>query len=225
MFDQQQALSRADLERIGREAGLDAGAVRRALDDGPHRPHIEADQRMARDLGASGTPTFFINGRRLAGAQPFGGVRRGRAARAHRGPRPRPPRRPSRSGVRQAHGACARDCPRACAGGASAAQPAAPEGPVRVPVDGAPQRGPDDALVTIVVFSDFQCPFCSRLLPTLSALRERYGNDLRVVWRNNPLPFHQDAMPAAEAAAEAFAQGGTPASGRCTTSSCRTSVR
>ena len=78
----------------------------------------------------------------------------------------------------------------------------------RVPTDLRPQVGPDDALVTIVEFSDFQCPFCSRVEPTIQALRRRYGNDLRVVWRNGPLPFHDHAQLAAEAAMEAYAQRG-----------------
>jgi len=80
---------------------------------------------------------------------------------------------------------------------------------VRVDVtDDMPQRGPDDALVTIVMFSDFQCPFCGRVEPTLTRIREQYGDRVRIVWRNQPLPFHDNAMPAAEAALEAYAQGG-----------------
>jgi protein-disulfide isomerase len=83
-----------------------------------------------------------------------------------------------------------------------------PRAVYRVPIDGAPVLGPDDALVTVVVFSDFQCPFCARVEPTLRQLRAEYGRDLRIVWMNNPLPFHRDAMPAAEAALEVFAQTG-----------------
>ncbi|MCA9604437.1 MAG: thioredoxin domain-containing protein, partial [Myxococcales bacterium] len=74
--------------------------------------------------------------------------------------------------------------------------------------EGAPQRGPDDALVTIVMWSDFECPFCQRVEPTLTRLVNEHGNDIRVVWRNNPLPFHQNAGPAAQAAMEAMDQGG-----------------
>ncbi|MCZ7687401.1 MAG: thioredoxin domain-containing protein [Sandaracinaceae bacterium] len=73
----------------------------------------------------------------------------------------------------------------------------------------APQRGPADALVTIVMWSDYQCPFCGRVEPTLARLRQTFGNDLRIVWRDNALPFHQNAMPAAELAREAYAQGGS----------------
>ena len=80
---------------------------------------------------------------------------------------------------------------------------------VRVAIPpGAPQRGPDDALVTIVVFSDLQCPFCARLVPTLDTLEETYGARLRIVWRDLPLPFHDRAEPAAAAAREALAQQG-----------------
>ncbi|MBK7775115.1 MAG: thioredoxin domain-containing protein [Sandaracinaceae bacterium] len=71
-----------------------------------------------------------------------------------------------------------------------------------------PSQGPADALVTMVVFSDFQCPFCARLNPTIEQLMRAYPTQLRVVWRNLPLAFHPNAMPAAEAAMEAFAQGG-----------------
>ena len=70
--------------------------------------------------------------------------------------------------------------------------------------DQMPSRGPADALVTIAMFSDFQCPFCSRVEPTIARLVETYGDDIRVVWRNNPLPFHDRATPAAEAAMEAM---------------------
>lgn len=65
---------------------------------------------------------------------------------------------------------------------------------------GAPSRGNAvDPLVTIVVFSDLQCPFCARLLPVLDALEARYGEDLRIVFRHFPLPFHAQAASAARA--------------------------
>jgi protein-disulfide isomerase len=84
-----------------------------------------------------------------------------------------------------------------------------PVDPIRfVPVGTSPTEGPADALVTIVVFADYQCPFCSRVEPTLDRIRENYGDDVRIVYKNNPLPFHQDAMPAAELAFEARAQRG-----------------
>ena len=71
-----------------------------------------------------------------------------------------------------------------------------------------PSKGPADALVTIVEFSDFQCPFCSaRRADARRSIVQEYGGKVRVVWRNNPLPFHQNARPAAEAAMEAMRAG------------------
>jgi protein-disulfide isomerase len=81
----------------------------------------------------------------------------------------------------------------------------------RVPVVSAhnPSKGPAGAQVTLQVFSDFECPFCVRSAPTLAEVAERYRGQLRVVWRNYPLPSHERARPAARAALEAFAQGGS----------------
>ncbi len=71
----------------------------------------------------------------------------------------------------------------------------------------APSRGPVDAPVTIVEFSDFQCPFCRRAAETLKAILDHYGPQVRVVFRNLPLPMHPDAQRAAEAALCANEQG------------------
>src|SRR5579862_9716791 len=75
-----------------------------------------------------------------------------------------------------------------------------------------PMWGKRDAPVTVVVYSDFQCPFCSRVEPTIDQVRTTYGPDkVRMVWKNNPLPFHQNAKPAAEAAQGVFAMAGNDA--------------
>ena len=79
----------------------------------------------------------------------------------------------------------------------------------QVPLHGdEPQMGPDDALITIVEFGEFDCPFCKERAPTLVQLREKYGDDLRVIWMNYPLPGHRNARPAATAALEAHTQKG-----------------
>jgi protein-disulfide isomerase len=74
--------------------------------------------------------------------------------------------------------------------------------PPRVAVDaaGSPSRGPADAPVTVVAFSEFQCPFCRRVLPTLRQVEERYRGRMRLVFRHFPLSRHKDAPKAAEAA-------------------------
>src|SRR5690606_34198074 len=70
-----------------------------------------------------------------------------------------------------------------------------------------PIAGEPDAKLTLVVFSDFECPFCARAVPTIKELQRAYGKDLRVVFRNQPLPIHSNAALAAEAALAAHEQG------------------
>lgn len=70
-----------------------------------------------------------------------------------------------------------------------------------IETEGFPARGPEDAPITIVEFSDYQCPYCYNWhVQVYDALMEAYPNQIRFVYRNFPLSFHQNAMPGAEAA-------------------------
>jgi protein-disulfide isomerase len=93
----------------------------------------------------------------------------------------------------------------------AAAAPARPaEDPNKVyeiTVGNSAVRGPANAKVTIVEWSDFQCPFCARAVPLVDQILEAYPNDVRFVFKNYPLPFHKSAMPAAKAAVAAGKQG------------------
>src|SRR5688572_23285084 len=75
-----------------------------------------------------------------------------------------------------------------------------------IPVDSKdPIWGNRNAPVTIVEFSDFECPFCSRGANTIDQVKKTYGPDkVRVIWKNEPLSFHPNAKPAAEAALGVF---------------------
>ncbi|MCI0370063.1 MAG: DsbA family protein, partial [candidate division NC10 bacterium] len=65
------AFTNAKLKRYARELGLEVGAFTQCLDSGKYRQKVEEETRLGFRLGARGTPTFFLNGRMLPGAQPF----------------------------------------------------------------------------------------------------------------------------------------------------------
>lgn len=209
LFENQKALGRNDLEKYAKSLDLDLTKFRRALDSHTHAKSIAADQAMAARFDARGTPAFFINGRKLMGAQPYDKfkeiideeIRHAKAVLA--------------TGVSKAklyaqlisNAQTKAERPKPSEPAAQQQRPD-PDAVYKVPVDDEPSWGPNDALVTIVEFSDFECPFCSRVEPTLLELKKKYGRDLRLVWMNNPLPFHKNANPAAQAALEAHSQGG-----------------
>lgn len=210
LFANQRQLERADLLRYAREQGLDVAAVRRALDSRTHLDKIQASSALGNRLGANGTPTFFINGRQLTGAQPVA------AFRTIIDEELRAARELVASGTARTEVYA-----QLTVGGLTEEAPAAPTvNEVVAPEPdadrvyavgerfGAPTKGPDGAPVTIHLFSDFQCPFCNRLTPTLATLMADNPGKIRIVWRNYPLPFHTNAQLAAEAALEAQAQGG-----------------
>ena len=77
-----------------------------------------------------------------------------------------------------------------------------------IDVAGTPSRGAENARVTVVEFSDFHCPFCRRVQPTLNQLLAKYPNDVRLVYKHMPLDqLHPQARRAAEASWCAQQQG------------------
>jgi protein-disulfide isomerase len=78
---------------------------------------------------------------------------------------------------------------------------------VDVSVDDDPEKGPENAPVTIVEFSDYQCPYCGRAEATVQEVLKKYGDKIRFVYRDYPLSFHPNAENAAIAAGCAKDQG------------------
>jgi protein-disulfide isomerase len=78
---------------------------------------------------------------------------------------------------------------------------------IEVGTGGRPEKGPKDAPVTLIVFSDYECPFCRRAEPTVEQVLKTYEGKIRYIFRDYPLPFHQKARPAAVAANCAIPQG------------------
>lgn len=80
--------------------------------------------------------------------------------------------------------------------------------PFRVEVNGSgPSKGPDNAPIKIVEFSDFECPFCGRVNPTLKQVQDTYGDKVQIEFRQFPLAIHSNAKKAGEASLCAADQG------------------
>lgn len=78
---------------------------------------------------------------------------------------------------------------------------------IDIDTTGSPIKGPAEAPVSMVVFTDFQCPYCVKLVPLLDQVMEKYQGKVKLVFKNMPLQFHEMAEPAARAALAANEQG------------------
>jgi len=178
LFANQEKLSETDLLQYASQLHLDMQSFRQALESHLYRPLVDADIEIAKGLGVTGTPTFFINGTKIVGAQTLESFK---------------------AAVDQALGITNKV--------ASAPIPI-PQGAIeKVEVGSSQIRGAAQAPVTIVEFSDFQCPFCARAVPTLQQLAREYPSGVRWVFKNFPLDFHPDSMLAHKAALAAGEQG------------------
>lgn len=215
-FANQTSLSRSSFESWARAEGVDSATFSRGLTTRRWQLDVDKDVQLATRLGALGTPTSYVNGIKLSGAQPVSAFERviddelAKAQSAVRSGTPRDRVYVERSRINYNASAV---------GTATATAPTPPiptadpdaNSVFPVPVGGSPVRGPATALVTIIEFSDYQCPFCKRAEASIDRLREEYPSEVRIVFKQQPLPFHPNAEPAAELALEARAQRGDAA--------------
>lgn len=200
--------TREVIDGYGRELGLDMARFRSDLDARTFLDTIRRDYQAAAALGFSSTPMFFINGRPVRGAQPLSVFAEVVAEEIDRA------EALVRTGVAPDavydHLVTGAQGP-AGPGPDGDAWTAATIDPMAVYAVGlglpGHQIGPDDALVTLVEFTDFECGFCARNRPAVERLIAAHGADLRVITRHLPLRFHPHAQLAAEAAVEAAEQG------------------
>ncbi|PKN56211.1 MAG: thioredoxin [Deltaproteobacteria bacterium HGW-Deltaproteobacteria-14] len=212
LFANQKALKPEDLERYAQELGLNMEQFKKDSADPAADKFIDQNQAIATALGATGTPSFFINGKNLRGAQPFEQFKAiidAEIAEAEKAQKSGADWVKERS---KANNQPLYDY--VYAGKTPPKAAPRPERPVdrtvyKVDVDPQvdPIKGNPDALVTLVVFSEFQCPFCSKVRPALDQVMADYGDKVRMVFKSNPLPFHKNAQPACEAALCAKDQG------------------
>lgn len=94
----------------------------------------------------------------------------------------------------------------AAAAGARAGRPD-PNRYYEVKTKGAPKKGSADAMIEIVEFGDFHCPFCTRAQPTLAQIEDEYGDQVSFVFKHLPLRIHPQAIHAHQASEAAHAQG------------------
>jgi protein-disulfide isomerase len=206
LFANPSKLSEADLKQHAVELSLNTVQFNSCVDTHKLQSTIDTDVREGEEAGVNGTPAFYINGRMLSGAQPFDAFKKIIDQEL------------TKAQAKIASGTSKSriyvEMTKENKKDAPAAKPEDEEDKedtktvFKVPVGSSPVLGSPTALVTIIEFSDFQCPFCSRVEPTLKGLRDKYGDKVRLVWKNEPLPFHPAAGPAAEAAMEVRAEKG-----------------
>jgi protein-disulfide isomerase len=194
LFANQRALDAAALNGYAKELGLDAAGFAAGLSSPDNSAIIDRDLELGAGVGVTGTPAIFINGRRLPGGavpiESFKALIDEELAKAEAMVRSGTPAAQVYARILE-----------------KGQEPGAPKVvKVEAPAD-APAFGPAYPKVTIVEWSDFQCPYCGRALPTVERLRDLYGKDVRLVFRNLPLPMHPNARIAAQAAMAAHAQG------------------
>jgi len=193
MFGNQQALDRAGLEKDAQEIGLDMNKFKAALDSHSGKARVDADLAAGKQIGVQGTPNFYIDGRNVQGAQPYEEFKKvidDEIARADKliakGTAPAMVYTAFMKGAK-----------------ASPTAPAAGKGPgagtevYKVAVGDAPTRGGNQPKVTIVEYSDFQCPYCRRERDVLVQVMKEYGSRVRLVVKHTPLSIHPQARPAA----------------------------
>ncbi len=205
LFQDQRALDDASLKRAAKEIGLDVRRFEQAFSARKGEARIQEDQKQAAAVGATGTPTMFFNCRQVVGARPFEQLKAAAEEELKKADNLLAGKKPDAGFHERACKANLAQAPAAPVP-AAATGAALPAGALEIRPDD-PSRGNPKAPVTVVLFSDFQCPFCARVTPTLDEVQKQYGDKVRIVWKHQPLSFHPNAMPAAEAAEAAREQG------------------
>jgi len=184
LFKAGQKIDRNSLIALAATLKLDVARFTEAIDSTRFDGQIDGEGAEAVRLGATGTPTTFINGKPLVGAQPYAYFDYQVRLALGENPKPPPPRK------RRARG-----------------PKVDPNKQYDIHVGEAPVQGPEAAPVTVVTYQDAQCPYCRRVWPTLKQLREKFPDQVRISIKQHPLPFHKQARLASRAELAAQEQG------------------
>lgn len=186
------ALSIDKLKEYAKDLKLDMKKFNTCLDKNEAAALVSADLKQGGQLGVQGTPGFFINGKFLGGAFPFE-IFQEIIDKELSG---------------QATGNCSDYSESLQEYCKDAERQSFKPNPVEVVTGQAPSFGSANAKVTIVEFSDFECPYCARTLSTIQTIVKTYKQDVRIVFKHFPLTsIHPNAQKAAEATVCAQKQG------------------
>ena len=193
LFANQKEIDRDHLIGYAKELGLDEAKFTADMDSDAVIKIVEADVKAGTDAGVRGTPHFFFNGTLLSGAQPITAFQSALDKELNAAD----PYIKKGMGGNDLYEQIIKD------------NPVPKAAPIVIDIAGAPFKGAADAPVTLIQFSEFQCPFCSRVEPTIKQLMEdpAYAGKIKVVFKQFPLGFHDKAQKAAEAALFAHANG------------------
>jgi protein-disulfide isomerase len=193
LFQNQRSLDDANIRQFAQSIGLDMARFEKDIADPAIARFVDDEALEARRVGVTGTPNTFVNGVKSPSWDERTMQRLIESAR-------RGDDVGKEAGIILADLNKQRGTPRN-----NARQP--DNTVYQIDLVGSPSKGPANAAVTIVEFSDYQCPYCASAEPLLAQVMEAYPNDVRLVYKHFPLSFHQNAMPASEAAVFAMKQG------------------
>lgn len=229
LFANQRALTDDNFKKWATELKLDLAKFDKDMKDDALSKQIDREQKAAQATGARGTPGFFINGKLLSGAQPFPAFKKEIDAALEAAKKSRDAGKKGMALLDDTFKARdAKTGPKVLGYffkgekivAAAPQKRPQPKGPVKPPKDSYTiwkvpvdvkkdliKGNSDEAIVTIVEFSDFECPFCSRGKNTVEEVKKLYGDKVRIVFKHHPLPFHRNARAAHRASIAAGKQG------------------
>ncbi len=193
---QESPLSIPNLKKYAKELGLNTGNFNKCLDSNEKKALVDADIKYGASLGVQGTPGFFVNGKFIGGAFPFSSFKE--------------------IIDKEIAGAGSTNCANytepnlqsQCDETGTDQSKVFKIVPKDVDVSGMIAQGPKDAKVTIVEFSDFECPYCVRAFPTVKQILSEYKSDVKLYYKQFPLNnLHPNAQKTAEASLCAADQG------------------
>jgi protein-disulfide isomerase len=226
LFANAREMTDENIAKWAGEIGLDKAKFDADLKDPAIAAQVDRDQAIAGALGVNGTPGFFVNGVNVSGAQPIENFKKiideqltKAAAEIAKGTKPADLNEKLTRANNPEKGAnligwifkgepISAKAADAGAAPEKAAPPPEDKTVWKTTIRGQePTKGPADALITLVEYTDFECPFCSKARGSLAEVEKAYAGKVRFVFKNQPLPFHKKAQAAAEAALCAMDQG------------------